>query len=383
MDRMRVTLVNRLAGIQQGGGEVYDLSLAAALRRAGTAVEFISGRPLLRSSLPFPEGLPVRLVRTPYLRGLAHRMGGPGWRLLDLDLRLFEAGAERILSREDPPPDVVQITGLPRLARRLEAKHGLRVALLFPGPPSTRNREAIEACGRVIGVGAVTPYLRENFSRPIHHMIGGVDSSLFKPGASPAREELGIPADAPVILFAGRLVPLKNIPLLIEVFSGIRARLGDARLLVVGDGPLRSDLISRATAAGLKAGGPGRDTDVVLVGEVPHHEMPSWYASAQLLLLASENESFSLVTLEAMACGVPVVAPRVGYLPTLVGEGACGRLYPAGDAAAGAEGALSLLGDPDRRREASEAARQRALERHSWEAVAAEFNDLYREMVGR
>ncbi|HXI01804.1 MAG TPA: hypothetical protein VNI57_01380, partial [Candidatus Saccharimonadales bacterium] len=193
MTRMRVTLVNRLAGIQRGGGEIYDLSLAAALQRAGATVDLITGRPLLRQPIALPPDLPSRIVRTPYLRGLAHRLGAPGWRLLDLDLLLFERGAERILRAADPAPGIVQVTGLPRLARRLERRGTSRVVLLFPGPPSPRHREEIRSCRTVAGVGAVTPYLRERFGREIRDMTGGVDAEAFRPGRASLRERLGIP----------------------------------------------------------------------------------------------------------------------------------------------------------------------------------------------
>jgi glycosyltransferase involved in cell wall biosynthesis len=371
---MRVTLVNRLAGIQRGGGEVYDLSLAAALLRQGTGVELITGRTLLGRPLPLPPEIPVRQVRSPYLRGVAHRAGRPGWRLLDLDLALFERGVRRLLAAARPRPDIVQVTGMPRLARRLERDLGLRVVLLFPGPPSPRNREAIESCETVVGVGAVTPYLRRSFRREIHDMTAGVDAELFRPGAAPAASRLGLEEEDPVILYAGRLVPLKNIPVLVSAFAAIARRLERARLLVVGDGPLRSELLAGAARAGL-------GDRVILAGEVPHAEMPGYYASARILLLTSENESFSLVALEAMACGLPVVVPRVGYLPTLVEDGAGGRIYPPGDVEACAGMALELLTDPEAAARAGEAGRRRALERHSWDAVAREFAGLYQGVL--
>jgi glycosyltransferase involved in cell wall biosynthesis len=376
MARMRVTLVNRLAGIQTGGGEVYDIALARALLGRGLQVELITGRRLMREPAPPPEGLTVRHVRTPYLRGLAHRMGGPGWRLLDLDLALFERAAFDLLTESAPPPDIAQITGMPRLARRVERQTAMKAVLLFPGPPSVRNRESIENCATVVGVGAVTPYLRENFRLGIHDMTAGVDSTLFRPGGASARARLAIGEEIPVILFAGRLVPLKNISMLVEAFAAIASALPEARLLVAGDGPLRSEMLARASAARI------RDR-LILAGEIPHAEMPEIYRAADILLLTSLNESFSLVALEAMACGVPVVVPRVGYLPTLVEDGEGGRIYEPGDVGACAESTVKLLRDPAERRRSGEAARRRALTRHSWDTVAGEFEALYRRILGR
>jgi D-inositol-3-phosphate glycosyltransferase len=212
-------------------------------------------------------------------------------------------------------------------------------------------------------------------------MTAGVDAALFRPESPSARPRLGLPGEAPVALFAGRLVPLKNIPLLVEIFASLRAQVPGSRLVVAGEGPLRSDLVARAARAGLRCATPPDPGDLLLAGEVPHEAMPAYYAAADLLLLASVNESFSLVALEAMACGIPVVAPRVGYLPRLVEDGVTGHLYGPGDAREGARKAAALLLDPEARRREGAAARERALARHSWDAVAADFAGLYRDLL--
>ncbi len=368
---------------------MYDLSLAAALRQAGTDVVVVTGRPLFSPpSAPVHEA-PARYVRSPYLRGLSHRMGRVRWRVFDLDLRWFERGAFRALAREAPKPDLVQVTGLPRLARRIEKTLRLPAVLLFPGPPSPGHRSEINACRTVVGVGAVTPYLKANFREDVHDMTAGVDTSLFRPGGSEDRSRPRMPSSRPVILFAGRLVPLKNLPLLIDAFSGIREEIPEARLLIVGDGPMRSDLLKGAARAGLRtaaraAKGPSWDAgaaDLVHVGEVPHDAMPSHYAAADLLVLTSLNESFSLVALEAMACGLVVLAPAVGYLPRLIEDGVSGALYPAGDRRSLVERAVGLLRDPAGRRAMGAAAREAAVRRHSWVAVASEFSALYRNVL--
>lgn len=379
---MRVTFVNRLAGIHMGGGEVYDLCLAAALARAGDEVDLITGKPLIATGKPVGAGLEVTYVRTPYLRSVAHRMGRAGWRLFDRDLRWFEKGAARLLSERRKRPDIVQVTGLPDLARRLERDHAMDVVLLFPGPPSPRHQETIRSAKNVVGVGAVTPYLRQNFREDVHDMSAGVDTEIFKPGAPRLRDAVGIPAGAPLVLFAGRLVPLKNIPLLLQAFAEIRSEIPSARLLVAGDGPERSALRAGAARARLAIGRAGdASADVIHVPELAHEEMPSCYAGADLLLLTSVNESFSLVALEAMSCGVPVVAPRVGYLPRLVADGVSGALYPAGDRAACVASCAALLRDEEARRSMGAAGRRIALERHSWDAVAAEFRTMYGKIL--
>jgi glycosyltransferase involved in cell wall biosynthesis len=379
MAAMRVALVNRLAGIHRGGGEIYDLCLARALREAGIEIEMITARPLL-SAAPRPvDSVPAVYARTPYLRAAAHSLGRAGWRLLDLDLRLFERAVFDLLAASRPRPDLVQVTGLPRLARRLEAELALTTLLLFPGPPSLTHLDRIRACRHVAGVGAVTPYLREHFRIDVHDMTAGVDATLFRPGPSDLRRDLRIPEEAPLLLFAGRLVPLKNLPLLVEAFVELRRSIPSARLLVVGDGPMLADLLRRGRRAGLLTGGGG--AALLHAGDVPHASMPRYYAVADLLLLTSLNESFSLVALEAMACGRTTLVPAAGYLPTLIDDGVTGVLYPPGDRRTLVEKAASLLRDASTRERIGRAAREAALKRHSWGAVASEFVELYHRLL--
>jgi glycosyltransferase involved in cell wall biosynthesis len=378
MAAMRVALVNRLAGIHRGGGEIYDLCLARALQDSGIEIELITARPLLTAAPRPVDSVTAVYARTPYLRAAAHGLGRAGWRLLDLDLRLFEGAAFDLLAASRPRPDLVQVTGLPRLARRLESELGLPTLLLFPGPPSLAHLDRIRACRHVAGVGAVTPYLREHFRTDVHDMTAGVDATLFRPGPSDLRRDLRIPEEAPLLLFAGRLVPLKNIPLLVEAFVELRRSIPSARLLVVGDGPMRTDLLRSGRHAGLLTGGGGA---LIHAGDVPHASMPRYFAAADLLVLTSLNESFSLVALEAMACGRTTLVPAAGYLPTLIDDGVTGVLYPPGDRRTLVEKAASLLRDASTRERIGRAAREAALKRHSWDAVASEFVELYRRML--
>jgi len=287
--------------------------------------------------------------------------------------------AFRLIRASRPRPDVVHVTGLARLAHRLESEIAIPSLVLFPGPPSLTHRELIGRCLHVAGVGAVAPYLRENFRTEIHEVTAGVDAGLFRPVPPIARERLGLDEGDRAILFAGRLVPLKNLPLLAEAFAGIRHRVERARLVVAGDGPLRADLVRRCARAGLRA--EGTRPDVILAGEVPHAAMAEIYAAADLVVLTSLDESFSLVALEAMACGRAVLVPAAGYLPRLVEDRVTGRLYPPGELQPLVDAGVHMLGDIGERRRLGEAARDAAMRRHTWDAVAREFLELYEGMA--
>ncbi|MBU1451121.1 MAG: glycosyltransferase, partial [Proteobacteria bacterium] len=149
----------------------------------------------------------------------------------------------------------------------------------------------------------------------------GVDQELFAPGDKrAARRHLGLAEDGPLALYLGRLVPGKGLEMALEAL----AALPRARLLVVGDGPLRSALEAQAGRLAL-------GQRVIWAGPQPHGDIPRYLAAADLLVLPSMSEGEPNVILEALSCGRPVVASRVGNIAGMVEHGREGLLFPAGD----------------------------------------------------
>jgi D-inositol-3-phosphate glycosyltransferase len=219
-------------------------------------------------------------------------------------------------------------------------------------------------------------------ARRIRVIPCGVDLDLFRP-AEPggARARLGLRADR-VLLFVGRLTPIKGLETLLRALAVAKADgLGrtDVRLVVVGgdkeegwDGQ-RAGLTRMAAELGIGAW-------VEFRGPQPQDVLPDYYAAADLCLMPSLYESFGMVALEAMACGVPVVGSRVGGLAVTVRDGVTGLLVPEGDAGALADSITGLLADESRRTrlggEAAEWAR-----RFGWPCVARAVIELYGELV--
>lgn len=141
-----------------------------------------------------------------------------------------------------------------------------------------------------------------------------VDTAWFAARATPAarldlRAQLGIDPGAPVVLFAGKLVELKQPLQLVEAVSKVHRSGAPAELLIAGDGPLRQAIEDRAAALGLR---------LHLLGFCNQSRMPAAYAAADVLALPSQEESWGLVANEALACGTPVVvADSVGCAPDL------------------------------------------------------------------
>lgn len=203
----------------------------------------------------------------------------------------------------------------------------------------------------------------------------GVDTELFAPcDSSDARAALGL-GPGPLLLYVGRLAPIKGLDTLLAAVATLHARGRGVTLLVVGgeaDEPVdghQAHLRRRAAALGL--------TDVVhFVGPQPQPDLRVHYNAADVTVLPSHYESFGMVAMEAMACGRPVVASRVGGLATAVVDGVTGLLVPEGDVGLLADRIERLLDDPAlRARLGAEGVRWAG--RHRWPSIAKSVCQLY------
>jgi D-inositol-3-phosphate glycosyltransferase len=205
----------------------------------------------------------------------------------------------------------------------------------------------------------------------------GVDLDLFRPqDKEAARRALGY-RDERIILFVGRIEPLKGIDILINAV----AQLGDEsdfHVLIVG-----GDRRSRQQVSHLQelASNLGIGERVCFLGAVDHEQLPLYYNAADVCVVPSYYESFGLVALEAMACGTPVVASRVGGLTGTVRDGETGYLISWRCPEPFAERLELLLGNEALRRRFGEAARE-VVERYRWANVAEAVVGLYRELLG-
>ena len=204
-------------------------------------------------------------------------------------------------------------------------------------------------------------------SRALEVVPNFVDVDRFRPAAT----ERIAAGRTPVLVHVSNFRPLKRLGDVVEIFARVRAG-GPARLRLVGDGPDRDDALAQLAARGLAG-------DVEAIREPA--DLPGALADADIFLLPSETESFGLAALEALACGVPVIASDVGGLPEVIRDGEVGFLCPLGDVAAMAARARRLLDDPVRRREMSAAARRWAERNFRPEPAVDSYLRVYRRAV--
>jgi len=188
-----------------------------------------------------------------------------------------------------------------------------------------------------------------------------------------ARGELGLD-DTKVLLFAGRIQPLKGLDILLRAVACLDRN--DLRLLIVG-GEAEGGEVARLRSLARELGIAEK---VVFLGAVEHERMPLFYNAANVCVVPSYYESFCLVAIEALACGTPVVASRVGGLATTIRHGETGYLIAELSAEAFAQRLQLLLDDEELQRRMGAAARA-WVAKYSWSAVADRVLEVYRSLV--
>lgn len=210
----------------------------------------------------------------------------------------------------------------------------------------------------------------------------GVDTSHFYPiSPDEAKEYIGVPPCANMLLFVGRIEPLKGVDTLIQAIAILRQHGVYVCLSVIGGEPGGADVenteMRRVQEMSRQA---GLDDLVTFLGKRSQDTLPYYYSAADAVVVPSHYESFGMVALEAMACGVPVVASQVGGLAFLVQDGETGYTVPADDPQALADHLAVLLQYPDLRARLGRNAAELAKE-YAWEKIADRMIDVYKGLV--
>ena len=225
-------------------------------------------------------------------------------------------------------------------------------------------------------VTAVSEFLRDETHRAfgcgtcdIRAIPNFVNLKEYRPGDDGRCEGLA-PEDHRILTHVSNFREVKRVKDVIRVFARVRRAL-PATLLMVGDGPDRTDAENEARELGVAE-------DVRFLGRLD--TVANLLQSTDLFILPSQTESFGLAALEAMACGAPVVASRAGGLPEVVEDGVSGILEPVGSVEAMGRRAIELLRDPARHAAMRDAAIRRAHE-FSADRIVPMYEELYREVI--
>jgi D-inositol-3-phosphate glycosyltransferase len=377
-----------------GGMNVYVRELVASLAQAGVVSDVYTRRwsPHLREVVEVEPGF--RVIHVP---------AGPPDLAKEQLPEVVDEFTAGVRARLAPDVDVLHanywLSGL--VGHKL--KHELDLPLVstfhtlarvkaesgLPGEPERRALAEAEIVGCSDTILASCPAEARELERlygadpgRIEIVAPGVDHAFFSPGprtgARAALQHLDL-GDGPVLLFVGRIQPLKSLDVAVQAL----ARLDDerAKLVVVGgasgpDGRHEVERVAKLVAD------LGLSERVRFAAPQPHHLLSTYYRAADVVVVPSRSESFGLVALEAAACGTPVVAAAVGGLRTLVVDGITGYLVDGRDPGGYAERITGILGDPVGATEMGRAAAVEACG-YTWSTAAARLRRLYADISAR
>ncbi|WP_258804647.1 glycosyltransferase [Pseudarthrobacter sp. NS4] len=387
-----------LGGVDAGGQNVHVAALSEALAKRGHHVTVYTRRDATE--------LPSR-VQVSRRFEVVHIDAGPARHVPKDELLPYMGELAESVARDwgQRPPDVVHghfwMSGLAALeaARRPDAGYRVPVIQTFHALGTVKRRHQ----GAEDTSPAERRWLEPGVGRSADRIIATCSDEVFelkamgiatgKISIAPCGVDLGFfSADGPVdtrkrrhrILSVGRLVPRKGVDLVIRALPYLReAGFDDVELLIVGGGGdsyvLHADpevrrLLDLAAELGVL-------DHVSLHGQVSRGEMPGIFRSADAVVCAPWYEPFGIVPLEAMACGVPVVAAAVGGLRDTVVDHGTGLHVPPRDPEAIASALAMLLENPSLQAELGKAGQKRARTRYSWDRVAAETEKAYQLAV--
>ncbi len=392
-----------LGGRETGGLNVYVRELACELAERGHLVDVFTRR----SDADAPEVVPIVRGYAPEGESrarLVHIDAGPQVPMqkeaLPAYVDEFAAGVAAFGQREGLEYDVLHshywLSGL--VAERLKERWGLPHIAMFHTLGRVKNRSRISEhepearieAERMIALSADrTVVASRDEQEQLVRLYGanvdriatvpcGVNLDLFHPiGKTEARRQLGLRDDDRILLFVGRIEPLKGVDILLGAAAQLEGDSDCFVLVVGGDSAAQDGEVSHLRDLASELGIAER---VNFLGAVDHERLPLYYSAADICVMPSFSESFGLVAVEAMACGTPVVASRVGGLAATVRDGETGYLIPWRCPEPFAERLELLLRNEGLRRAFGETARKE-VERFRWGNVAEAMLALYRDVI--
>lgn len=371
MSERRLTVCQLLLSLQRGGAEVLAARLARCLSgRYRFVFACLDEAGSMAAGLR-DEGFPVRVLdRRPGIDFACAR------RLTAL------ARAERVDVIHAHQYSPFFYAGLSRWPRRRPAVLFTEHGRAFPDVTGRSHKPVngllLRKADRVIGVGhGVRQVLIEKEGIPaarVGVIYNGIDTSAYAGSGRRAdvRHELGLGPDDFVMIFVARLDPIKDHATALRALARVAAVRGDAKMVVVGEGPSANAVAGEVARLGL-------GSRVVMAGV--RTDVARLLEGADVSVLTSLSEGIPLSLIEAMSAGLPVVATRVGGVPEVVEDGVTGLLAPSGDDAGIAEALLRLAADPDLRGQLGRRGRARAEGVFSESQMHAAYCEAYDAMA--
>ncbi|MBI5669930.1 MAG: glycosyltransferase [Chloroflexi bacterium] len=392
----------KLGGSKTGGMNVYVREIAQELGRRGLAVDIYTRR--ADSGWPVVDHSLGRNVRVIHITAGAEQELGPDE--VYPHLAQFTAGVLAFTTGDNTSYDLIyshywlsglvahalhEVWGIPFVQMFHTLGHMKNRILMNRGaslPPDVRVHNETQIVGWANQIVAATAaeqaqllWLYRADRRKIAVIPPGVNADRFKPIArADARAQLGLPPERQLLLFVGRIEPLKGVDTVLQALARLGRQspnlLDTVRFAVIG-GDLNNAELTRLRQFSADL---GLEDCVEFLGAKDQAQLPLYYAASLAVVMPSDYESFGMVALEAMACGTPVIASQVGGLAYLIRDGETGFLVPVREPDALAERIGVLLADPHQREEMGQAA-ARLARQYTWPAITDRLLQLFQRVL--
>jgi glycosyltransferase involved in cell wall biosynthesis len=369
---MEIIFINRMMGVKFGGGENADLNFAISLTKRGHDVKIITGR--IKNKQP-PElgdlnNIQIKYLKTVYLRKYAYKIEkykffkkiAPFF--YELDLLIFEIKAYKYVKKQLLMPNAFQICALPRLASRLKKLSNTSVNVRWPGRPGKTKLKLLYNYDTNIANGDVFKYLNSIHVSNLKFVNIGVNTSKFYPNKTINNE------NQIRFLFVGRLIKIKNVPLLINSFKSALQKSDSIRLTIAGFGDKNIiDFIKKEIKD---------SSSINYIGEIKKDNMPKLYGDHDVFLITSNYDNFPNTVIEAMASGLPVIGTSVGGITDQIINNKTGFLFEKNNGNQLTEYILKLTNNKELINKFGIMARKKILKDFNWDKSASDLEKLYK-----
>jgi glycosyltransferase involved in cell wall biosynthesis len=355
-----------------GGVETFVWEVSRELARRGEEVHVIGGEGSIRKEAP---GVKISLFpfwpreRIPNLGTRFRKMG----ERLSFGCRAYPAliGEKYDIFHIHKPYDLPWAWAVKKRtgSKVILGSHGTD---FFPG-----DRTFISTVDRAVSCSHFNAgQVNKRYGISPRVIYNGIDPEVFRPLPPDLRlkKKMGIPEESWVVVFAGRLIGLKGVHILLRAMTRLDRKV-PWRLMIIGEGSARADLDHLGQNLGIRA-------QILFPGYIANRELPNYYSFADLAVFPSlADEAFGMGICEAMACGRAVLSTRVGGIPELVTHGETGILVEPRNWEELGDRMGCLLSDPDLRSRFGWKALERARNFFTWEKVADRLQGIYQEVL--
>lgn len=377
-----IRVLHLLTAIGHGGAETWLLNMLEQFDRAECAMDFclklpeagvLSHRATERGAAV--HNVPLKPTHVGYIRGLERLLANGKYDVVHSHEAVYSGIGVWVARRMNVPvvctfhhwrtPPQTRFTRHP-LVRPVRAVYGY-----FSKRYAIEHADAVTALSNKV-ISHVVPEWKSKPKCRLLSLSTTIPPRATSDERAALRRELGLHESTPLVVHIGRFIEQKNHHGLIDVFKGVLREVPDAKLLLLGQGPLKDEVLARIEREGLSS-------SVLFLGL--REDVPRLMACSELCLFPSRDEGFGLVPLEANAAGIPVVGSDIPGLDEAVEDGVTAKLFALHDIAAMTRASVAFLRDPALRAQFGEAGRARAEAQFSHKASAAKMLALYRDVL--